>query len=206
VLYAAGLLVAVALLTCVHQFGAAVLVTGIAVTFLLSIPDWNSRSESVCAATYGLGALLLIGILWTQFENRRHLPIGDFETELIRVLEEEGDPNAMLVARPDQVLLQAQTGHPVFADMATEYHGSYRPSLGPAIQKMYGDVYGIWFEARQTTPVSWQSVWGARGAAEWRALGETYDFRYVVAPIDVALDSGMKVVLEGELDRLYRIP
>lgn len=206
VLCGIGLLVAVAVLASAHQFGAAVVMSGIAIALLLSRPNWNFRVEVVRAATYGLGGLLLFVILWTQFESKRHLPIGNFEAELTRVLAEAGESDAMIVARPDQVLLQAQTGHPVFADMAIEYHGSYRPSLGPSIQKMYEDVYGIWFEEREETPISWESVWGERGAAEWKALGETYDFRYVVAPIGVELDSGLEVVLKGELDRLYRIP
>lgn len=201
---AVAIFVATGLLALTHQFGAACFLLGGLLTLVLQTrnADWSSMKKAI--PVYTLSALVLLALMVDECRNREHLPIGDFEQQLTRILNDEGKPNALIAARPDQVLLQAQTGHPIFTDMATEFHASYRPALGPSIQQMYSDVYGITFMPTSRPAQSWQSIWTTRFTSEWTALRDKYGIEFLVTPNDVRPQ--LPLVFEGDLDSLYRIP
>ncbi len=187
-----------------HQFGAAVfLVAGLSAYALLHLPRTPS-SKWITSVSYALGALVILSILYQSYQHRAHLPVGQFEHDIVALLEAEGQPDALIAGPPAQVLLQAQTGHPIFTDMATEFHASYRPSLAPSVQKMYEDVYGIWFEQRDTVPFSWHTVWNKRNPEEWYILKERYNIQYLIAHDDV--QPQLEKILEGDGKTLYRMP
>jgi hypothetical protein len=89
------------------------------------------------------------------------------------------------------------------ADMATSFHSSYMPSLGPSIQRMLEPIYGIQLErpVEDPTPASWAEVWEARSSREWRELGEHFSFKYVIAPRELELD--LRLLFVGPNDAFY---
>ena len=198
-------------LCAVHQFGAACVTVGwLSMVALTWIPRLSQPSASMTQRILGshalcltLGALLVTSILWSEYTNREHLPVGAFEEKVADYLDEQGDTTALLVAGPHQLLLQAQTGHPVMADMATSFHSSYMPSLGPSIQGMLEPIYGIRLErpAEDPAPASWTEVWEARSSREWRELGDHFSFKYVIAPRELELD--LRLLFVGSNDALY---
>lgn len=187
-----------------HQFGATVFLLVSVFAFAQLRVNLEGLHKRALPIAYALGALVLAGTLYQGFQLRTHLPIGTFERDLTALLEAKGHPDALIAAAPDQVLLQAQTGHPIFTDMATEFHASYRPSLGPSVQQMYEDVYGIWFEQRDTLALNWHTLWNERSPEEWRALKERYNIEYLVAPIGV--HPQLDIVLESDYAILYQMP
>ena len=101
---------------------------------------------------------------------------------MVQYLHNEGEDDVMLVAKPAEILLQARTGHPNLVEWTTMSLLSYMPSLGPTIQKIYRDIYGIEFVSQPGRPQEsrhWADLWTDRSEAEWNALSEEYGFRYV---------------------------
>lgn len=191
-------------LALVHHYGAAITLASGLLTFVALRNGVTFEFEVDATLKGALAVIALAAILWPEFQNRAHLPVGAFEREVSEILEVRGDGDALLLAHPQQVLLQAQTGHPVFTDMATEFHASYRPSLGPSVQAMYEDVYGIWFERREVPPPGWRSTWSARTPEEWAAIESRWDIEYVIVPNDVPMQ--LAPLLQSELDTLYALP
>ena len=194
-----------------HQFGACCVVLGIAsvsaANRLLPLRKGNTRPPAnLSALTAALCVVAVSALLWQEWRSRAHLPASSFDHGVVALLDERGEPDAMLVARPYERLLQARTGHPVLVEAATSTWPSYRPTLGPATYKVYRDVYGIRFEAAsgsEEPTARWQDVWANRTQAEWQALAHEYGFRYVVAPQPLALD--LNVVVEGPHESLYKV-
>jgi len=187
----------------VHQFGALCAAAG-AMTALLALripvaPNLVRFRGSPCLA---LLTLILAQFVIAEYRNRQQLPIGDFETQVASYLQSRGESDALLASPMGQVLLQAQTGHPVLEDLATPFYIGYRPLMGPQINAMYREVYGMDF--RLPSPGRpWQLVWMERSAEEWRSLGARYEFRYVVAPEGVVLRLDEAIEVAGR--RLYRV-
>ena len=83
-------------------------------------------------------------------------------------------------------------------------------AIGPSIDKIYRDVYGIgfgWDAAHSGTPRSlghWEEVWAARSVAEWQAIGARYGAYYVVAPRNI--DLRLVALFNEGNDALYEIP
>lgn len=168
-----------------HQYGAAcVLVGALATAALARKPGAMvlGPARATAAACVLLGALITIG----QAVGRNPLPQSEFDRQVVGALAERGDDAAMLVAQPDEFLLQARTGHPVFVETATASLMSYLPEIGPTINQMYDDVYGIRFDRAGATP--WRDLWAARDSETWRRLAERYGFRYVVTYDHLELD------------------
>ena len=164
-----------------------------------SVPALQKYQTEFVAA---LLVVIAAQITALEFIHREKLPKGDFERAAASYLSEQGEPDALLAPPMGQVLLQAQTGHPVLTDLATPFYIGYRPSIGPQINTLYRDVYGMDF--RFPTPGRlWKQVWIERDPDEWRSLGAKYDFRYVVAPDDVVLPLHEAFSLQGRT--LYRI-
>lgn len=162
-------------------------------------PGWlRYRSEIFGTLMF----IILAQISIHEYLHREDLARGDFERAAAAYLRDAGETEALLASPMGQVLLQAQTGHAVLEDLATPFMIGYRSSMGPQINAMYTDVYGIDF--RFPSPGRpWQQVWTERSPEEWRRLGAAYGFRYVVAPEGLALALDEAVAVDG--CRLYRI-
>lgn len=176
-----------------HRFGGACLVAGCAAGYVVFPgvlrPFLARRLVSTITAAL-LGAALLLAIMETR-RGIPHLPTPGFAQDVAAYLKAQGEPDAMVAARPDETLLQAYTGHPVLVEMATPSLMSYMPALGPSINMIYARVYGIQFaflEAGAGQPAPWTETWRQRRRDEWRTLSETYGFRYVAAAAGLELD------------------
>ncbi|MBI5093139.1 MAG: hypothetical protein HZB26_11955 [Candidatus Hydrogenedentes bacterium] len=202
-----------AALAAFHHFGAAMaalgMVVGLGLPLALSgksrIAAWFAPSPLVTRGL-GIGCVLALAVLlFPQWQARQHLARTDINERIVRLLAERGEPGAMLVSNPDQYSLQAQTGHPVLVDGPLALWIPYMPSLGPAIQKIESDIYGIRYAALGgSVRPSWLEVWTARSTADWQALAREYSIRYVVCPGSTRLN--LPEVLR-EADRaLYEIP
>ncbi len=200
-LVSAGLI----LLDMVHQFGAAccVLGGGAAVASLLRPfavhPRWN-----VLGAACGI--VLMLVLLAGQWHQREHLPVSAFERQVRRYLDEKQEPGAMILVHYQQESLQARLGHPVMTDMATLTWIPYQPSLGPALYKMYRDLYGITLLEHTHQPGSsppWFEVWPAKTKEEWRRLGKEYGFHYIITPAFMKL--GLPKIIESSGNALFQI-
>jgi hypothetical protein len=99
--------------------------------------------------------------------------------------------------------LQARLRHPVMTDMATMTWVPYKPVLGPAINKIYSDFYGIDFIRPSPEGQAWFEVWPAKTTTEWRALSKEYNLSYVLAPQFMTLP--LTPVVRGNQNILYEI-
>ena len=154
-----------------------------------------TRGENVGIAV--LCGLTVFFMLAVEGKGRTQLPRNGFEKRVEAYLASEGKTGALLAGAPDTFLLQAKTGHPVLADAVTPSLMSYIPSLGPSIQNVFDDLYGIRFDKPpQQQNRHWQSIWISRSRFEWARLSTKYGFEYVVAldALDLDLDA---VVREG---------
>ena len=195
------------LLVFVHRFGAACAATGLAAAWALEGPlDRGAQRLKPGWTVAGLAVALVAALTYGQWVGRDHLPVSAFEHRVAAYLAGQGEPDALIVADYQQEGLQARTGHPIMADMATITWIAYKPSLGPTMDKLYGDVWGLHFAPRPSPEPAkaWFEHWAERDRGAWQALGETYGFRYVVAPNFVAPD--LRCVVEGDTQSLYEIP
>ncbi len=206
--------VALAALLYTHQFGALCVFVG-AGAFLLvgrvcrgeKTPAARPRAWASHSATLGVLCFLCVGLVTAQeWRHREHLPTTAFEREVRAVLASQGEPDALLVADPWEFYVQVRTGHPVLAAPETPVSIiSYMPQLAPAVQAIYGDIYGVHFTLDSTESVAytWEGVWAARTAEEWRTLAAKYAFRYVMAPRSVPLP--LREVVAADDNVLYAV-
>ena len=190
-----------------HQFGLGCIGAG----WLLAVVGHTTRLFDVPGRIIGRGPVLAamcaasgLALCGHEGWQRKHLPVGAFDRCVTAYLRDQDESNAMIVAAPDELLLQARTGHPVFVETATASLLSYVPELGPVIQRMYRDVYGLRFDRPpRANATPWTERWRARHRSEWEALAETYGFRYVLAPASIDLD--LLVALEDDSMTLYAV-
>jgi hypothetical protein len=197
-----------------HRFGAFCCVTGAIKTLILHVAlRWAAgllpalQDRRVQERVLGVvSAIVLAALAYAQWQERQWLPRTEFDGEVAAYLDARGERDALLVARPDQYTLQAQTGHPVMVDGALAPWIPYMPSVGPAIAKIYADLYGTEFLRANTSDSpapGWTEVWTTRDTAQWRALGTEYGFRYVVSPNSVPLH--LPIVVHGGSECLYEV-
>lgn len=192
-------------LACYHHFGAACLLAGgVAVAIIARVPHCERLGNRALVA--GLCVILGLELLAEQAAYRVHLPVSPFDSRLAAELAARGEVHAMLAAPPNEFLLQARTGHPVFIETATASLMSYMPALAPAINSMYHDAYGVSFDGppRATPAVPWTNLWHTRTAAEWQAFGERYGIHYLVAGSSLVVQ--LPLVFGDAHLSLYRIP
>jgi hypothetical protein len=192
-------------LTAFHQLGAAAFALGAGCTALAESGRGFTPAPLARWATPLTAGLLAAALLWGEFGHRAPLPRSDFDRRAAAYLDGRGQANAVLLARPDEFLLQARTGHPVLVETATASLMSYQPELGPGIQRTYQDIYGIRFDRAPEGDVSerdWEELWSARTAGEWHALASGYGFDYIVAP--ARLELKLEEVLRGDGSVMYR--
>lgn len=196
----------VAALAVYHQFGAACVLAGASTFFAAALGNARLPERRAAALSAILCGAVVAALLAHEWSVRRHLPVSVLDRRATQYLREQGEPRAMLAAAPGAFILQARTGHPVFVETATASLIGYMPSLGPVIQQMYADVYGIRFDEPPTEQGAhpWTVEWARRDAAEWNRLADAYGFRYLLAPRDVRLSLPL-VFTEGGTS-LYRIP
>lgn len=199
------LLVSLASLALYHRFGAVCCAGGACTTLALARLPRAPRPIPLHAIATLLCVVLAVVLLYGEARTRRHLPKSEFDKQITETLRQRGDTKAMLAARPNEFLLQARTGHPVLVEAATASLMSYLPSLGPCIQKIYVDIYGIRFDTPPEPTVGgtapWLLLWQERPRAKWLALAEDYGFSYVVAPPAITLD--LPLILDDTGGRLY---
>jgi len=186
-----------------HQYGAAMLalgaILGLAMTARAPHYAIPERTLAYSAAAIILAAAAVF--LYQQLMQRQVLPIGGFERSVQSYLAARGETDVMLVGPPKQLLLQAKTNHPVITDMALPYMITYLPAIGPAVSKLYEDVYGI--RLTDKLEADWQTVWEQRPPDTWRSIAGKYSFRYVIAPANLHLN--LRKVLATNTDALYAV-
>jgi len=187
-----------------HQFGAACVAAGILLG-MIRIPGLSTRALQV--ASTGLACLMLMAMLAKQYENRDHLTRSRFQRSVQTYLEKAQEPEAMILVPYMQAGDQMKMGHPVMADMATRFHGVYRPAIAPAVNAIFEDFYGVSLDPEIELPdsdLAWHEVWPAKSLDEWQALSRKYEFRYVAAPDFMALP--LERIFSDGGRALYRIP
>ena len=194
--------VPIVLLSVYHQWGAMCAAVGLVVGMAGArrMPGW--RRDPLLWAPIAAAMIVLVVV---QGMHRDHLPRSAFDVAVAQKLAEMGDAGAMLAGRPDEFTLQARTGHPVIVESATASLISYLPALGPAINAIFDDFYGIRFDrAPEDAGPGWEAVWKARSVPEWQRLAERYAVWYFVAPEH--LDVNLELLLDQSGSRLYRVP
>lgn len=185
-----------------HQFGAACTALGALCALLLNrLPELPSKWTPPLLAT-ACAVALSTGLLH-QWNYRAPLPRSPFDKEVAAYLAAHDDPRAFLVAPQETYSLQARTGKPILVEAATASHLSYVPSLGPLIQQLHEDLYGLRFD-RPVQPKPWEQVWRERSGTEWHHLAQKYNFHYLVAPSSVKLD--LPMTIKGDSEILYHVP
>lgn len=186
----------------VHQYGTIAALAGalttVAIGRIRPIPRAGAWVRNAVIAAV---AILLLSLTWQEWRARQTLWVSSFERAMAAHLASKDDADAMLLGPMGQVLLQAQTGHPVVADLATPFFIAYRPSFGPRINTMFRDIYGVDFRY-PVPPREWQQIWTERSQEEWQSLAERYGFSYVISPEDAPLRLPVEFNYLGR--RLYR--
>jgi hypothetical protein len=188
-----------------HQFGFACLILGFVLQLvLLRKGAYQKLGVFVSQRVLASAALVVCGVmLYHQWICRESLPKGTFTERVSTYLAEADQPDAMLLARPDEYMLQARTGHPVLVEAATPSLISYIPKLGPAIEKTYEDIYGMRFQKAGETKIPWSNLWRERSREEWESLGTRYGFDYVIAGRGTELN--LDALLADEHLTLYAV-
>ena len=186
-----------------HQYGAAMLAFGAVLRWAMTLPgqDHVLRERPLIRAAAIIILAAAAVFLYQQLMQRQMLPVGGFERSVQSYLAARGEEGAMLAGPPKQLLLQAKTNHPVITDMALPYMITYLPSIGPAVSKLYEDVYGI--RLTDTEEADWEAVWEERPPEAWRIVADKYSFRYVVAPAKLHLN--LRKVLATQAEALYAV-
>jgi hypothetical protein len=188
----AGVVLVLAL-ALVHQWGAAC----VAVGAVLGVVTRGVPARRVVA--WGACAVALALMLAVKAQRRDHLPRSSFDRTAASIMEDSG---MMVAGRPDEFTLQARLKRPVLVESATASLISYMPELGPSINQIFGEFYGMRFDAASGS--NWEVVWATRTPQEWRALGERYSVGYLAAPEEVDVD--LELVFAEDGSRLFRIP
>ena len=196
---------AVVALALYHQFGTACMILGI--LFHVALVRWKQYARLARFIHLRLLITLCLAVatllLQHQWRYRQSLPNSDFNERVTTYLAEQNAPDAMLLARPDEYMLQARTGHPVLLEAATPSLISYLPSVAPVIEQTYQDIYGISFklQGQELASPTWEAIWKQRTAQEWAELTARYQFQYVVAA--KGLELNLDEVVADEYRALY---
>lgn len=153
---------------------------------------------------YGLCAASMVAPIYVQYVTRSS-PVGH-PSPVAQYLGAQREEDAVLAADPHALYVQIETGHAVVADADLPAYLSYVPALGPAINRLFIDLYGMDFSAPPPAGEKnkWQRIWKQRSAHEWRELGQRYGFDYVVAAESLP-DLQLEPVMESEGLVLYEV-
>ena len=183
----------------IHQFGAACLLAGFALSFVPlpgCMPSWVRRGATAAAA------VVLVLTVAHETVNRAHLPTPPGLAAARDALAEESA--GIVLVPPQQEGFQAQLNHAVMTDMATITWIPYRPALGANLHAMYRELYGI---DLVTGPASslppWFEAWPRYTPEEWAQRAARHHFSHVLVPAHIALRLPVDVQSGGYT--LYRV-
>jgi hypothetical protein len=208
-----GFAVCLGILSFFHQFGALCVAAGALACLAPVLPGLSAHLSSrfsprhVAGGTLCLSAVILAAMLAKDFERRQHLQVSKYHNKVARYLAHQGEEDAMILVPFGQVGMQMKTGHPVMSDMVTLLICPYRPEIGPSINAMFQDFYGISLDPETPAPganLAWHRVWPAKSMEDWQRLSKKYDFRYVSTPYFMRLP--LEQVVAGREGTLFRIP
>lgn len=188
-----------------HRFGAGCVLLG--ALSVLAVSRIPLLSRGMARAAWGSAILLAVVLLGGQYAARTPLPRAPFEAEAARYLAAHNTPQRLVLAHYQQEGLQARLNQPMVADMATMTWIPYKPSLGPALYRLYRDCFGVNFApaaGEQPTGAPWDVLWAGQSPAQWQALGARYGIGFVVAPRSVEVQLTEVVAVEGM--GLYAVP
>jgi len=189
----------VAALAFVHQFGAACMLCGGGLA--LALRSWPRFRVPVPALAVGAAVVLALAA-WNEWRHREHLHATVFQRSMAAYLHEHLPSGALLLAELDVYGLQARLGVPVFADAATASYISYAPHLGPVINQMLSEVYGLRLDVA-VNPAP-PRHWTDRTEEGLEKLAADYGIAFVLVP--PTCDLPFTLALEAPEGRLYRIP
>lgn len=205
-----------------HHFGASCVFAGIVLACLMDRKGapfatasytirwgrwaiWRQERSGPKPGRRGLVAVAAAGwvmLLIHQAAHRQHLPVSPLQARIEGGLY--ANTTVVILTPPDSLLIQATTNYAVLADVATPSLISYVPAIGPSIDAMYRDIYGIGFQPYPVgAPVAWQVLWRERDRAAWVVLADRYAFNYVLAPRDLPLQ--LSEILADESYALYAV-
>jgi hypothetical protein len=174
------------------QFLALCLAGGVVLCIVVArIPGRVLYAPIVLAVLFALGA---------QWNERSQLPVTAFEQEVREFLAQEEDRTSLIVTPLYNINYQEKLARGVFATFETQLLIPYMPALGPRIEAMLSDMYGMRFGQ----PWRWElDHWQARTPAEWQALAERWQLGYVLCPEEWPLQ--LPECLRGDGKVLYKI-
>lgn len=182
-----------------QQFLAACMLLGVVLEVVGMFP--LPGRAFVTRAAFAAGAVAIAAMLHAEYRERKPLEISPFEQEMRDWFRVNGQRDGVLLTPFWTLNYQEKTGQPVFATFETPLLIPYIPDLGPTIEKMVHDAYGVRFGE----PWSWSlDPWVSRPESEWRRLSETYGIRYVLSTPDFPVS--LPEILRGENRVLYEIP
>lgn len=188
-----------------HHFGTMCALLGM--LCMLGLTRMPPASQNVARAAWGCAMLLAMVLLGSQYAARAPLPRTPFEIEAASYLAAHNAPQRLVLAHYQQEGLQARLNQPMVADMATMTWIPYKPSLGPALYRLYRDCFGVNFAPGEGEPVidaPWDERWAAQSPVQWQALGDRYGIGYVLAPRGVGVQLPEVVAMDGMA--LYAVP
>lgn len=190
-------------LAVMHQFGAACVLAGALLGLPARVWPREAKDSRVLAC---LCATVAVVLLTEQWSERDHLPRTSFEAEAKAHLDTVGDEDTLVLAHYYEEGLQAKLGKPIMSDMATITWIPYEPDLGPALYKLYRDLYGIDLISGQMVE-GWRN-WPEKTTREWAQLAQEYGFQYVLTRRRVRLllpEVELPDASETDTSHLYRI-
>ena len=151
-----------------------------------------------------MAALVLAVLVFQQWRGQAWLPRTPFDRQAAVYLLRNNRADALIATRPDQYSMQACLNHPIMTSLALPICPVSQPTLGPAVDKLYHEIYGINLSTYVGQQRNWTAVWRERGKSEWTRLANAYGFQFVLAPNHVGID--LPAVLIGETESLYEVP
>jgi hypothetical protein len=186
-----------------NQFAGACLLAGVVTHFILArVGSSRFPSEKVLSTFAVSSVVCLLAILMaTEWRHREHLPMTAFQTGAAEYLEQAGDLDELIITPNWEVEWSARLGVPIFADYQTPHLVTYIPRLGPALRKMHAEVFG--FDMDGTAGLELADM-EALTPAQWQALGDRYQFSYLIHPAEHPIK--LEVVYTADGMNLYAIP
>lgn len=206
----AGLVASVVLVATAHRFGAVCVAAGAFVPGLLSRLG-RPAALGVRAAVVIASAPVLIHATMSWRAGMFQGPQLPSQLESVRAaLSAVAAPVDLVIGPPNSHTLQSRLGQPVHSDAVMLSLISYNRRLGPLIERMFEDGYGISVARSKQGMDSfhWTEMWKERSLTEWTTFGAQYGVRFVLAPPEAqplnlpVLDTNG----DGMRDVLYQIP
>lgn len=181
-------------------------------------PSARAPRGSLARAALALASLVAALVALRGSDAEPSSLVDDFDRDLVAWLDRHAGADELLLAPlQPRTQLQVKTGRPVLIELGTLWLMPYLPSLSGVIGRMTRELYGVDYGDREAVralagddgflgqfdPV-WREAWQRRTRDAWRALGERWGFRLVLAPTAWGLD--LEPALAGREWTLHRLP